>query len=63
MRQHATVGDGGTDQCVELLITADSQLEMAGRDTLDLQILGGVLQSRSVFVTWYRMHGHDEAAA
>lgn len=45
MRQHATVGDGGADQCVELLVTADGQLEMAGRNTLDLEVLGGVLAS------------------
>lgn len=43
MWQHTTEGDGGTDQGVELLVTADGELQVARRDTLDLEILGGVL--------------------
>ncbi len=31
-----TTGDGGLDQGVELLITTDRELEVAGRDALDL---------------------------
>ena len=38
----AAARDGGLDQRVQLLITADSKLEMAGGDTLHLEILGGV---------------------
>lgn len=38
----ATARDGCLDQGVQLLVTADSQLQMARRDTLHLQILGGV---------------------
>jgi hypothetical protein len=43
VRQHTTEGDRGADQSVELLVTADGELEMAGGDTLDLEVLGGVL--------------------
>lgn len=46
MWQDTTEGDGGADQGVELLVTTDGKLQVAGRDTLDLEILGGVLGSR-----------------
>lgn len=42
VRDHTTTGNGGVDEGVELLVSADSELEMARRDTLDLEILGGV---------------------
>ena len=42
MRENTSKGDGGTDKGVELLVTTDSELQMAGRDTLDLEILGRV---------------------
>ena len=42
VRDHSTPGDGGLDQRVELLVTADRELEMARRDTLDLEVLAGV---------------------
>lgn len=41
--EDTTEGDCGADQGIELLITTDSKLEMAGSDTLDLEVLGGVL--------------------
>lgn len=41
--QYTTEGDGGTNESIELLITTDGELEMAGSDTLDLEILGSVL--------------------
>lgn len=44
MWQDTTEGDGGADQGVELLITTDGQLQVAWGDTLDLEVLGGVLQ-------------------
>lgn len=48
--QHTTVSDRGADQGVEFFITADSELEVARGDTLDLEILGGVLTFRvSIF--------------
>lgn len=43
MWQYTSEGDGRTDQRVELLVTADGELQMAGCDALDLEILGGVL--------------------
>lgn len=44
--QDTTEGDGGTDQGVELLVTTDGKLQVAGGDTLDLEILGSVLGNR-----------------
>lgn len=43
MRQDTSEGDGGADQSVELLITTDSELQVAGGDTLNFEILGSVL--------------------
>lgn len=34
--------DGGFDERVELLVPSDGKLQMAGRDALHLQVLGGV---------------------
>ena len=38
----AAAGDGGLDEGVQLLVTADGQLQVARCDTLHLQVLGGV---------------------
>lgn len=38
----STTGDGGLDEGVELLVTRDGELQVAGGDTLDLQVLRGV---------------------
>lgn len=46
MWENTTEGDGGTDQGIELFVTTDGELEMAGSDTLDLEILGSVLNSK-----------------
>ena len=46
MRQDTTKGDGCADQGVEFLVTTDGELQMAGSDALDLEILGGVLNRR-----------------
>lgn len=35
-------GDGRLDQRVQLLVASDGELEMAGGDTLHLQVLAGV---------------------
>ena len=35
-----TAGDGRLDEGVELLVTADGELEVAGRDALDLWVSG-----------------------
>lgn len=37
-----TTGDGGLDQGVQLLIATDGELQVAGSNTLHLQILGGI---------------------
>ena len=42
MGQDAAESDGGADEGVELLIAADGELQVAGRDALDLEVLGGV---------------------
>ena len=42
MGDDSSAGDGGLDQGVQLLVSTDGQLQMAGSDTLHLQILGGV---------------------
>lgn len=42
MGQNTTERNGSADQGVELLVTTDSELQMAGRDTLDFEILSGV---------------------
>ena len=40
--QDTTERDSGTDEAVQLFVTADGELQVTRRDTLDLQILGGV---------------------
>ncbi|KAH9872606.1 hypothetical protein J1614_004999 [Plenodomus biglobosus] len=40
--QYTSKRNGGLDKRVQFLVTADSELEMARRDALDLEILGGV---------------------
>jgi hypothetical protein len=39
---HTTTGDGGLDEGVKLLVTTDSELQMAGSYALDLEVLAGV---------------------
>jgi hypothetical protein len=42
MRQNTTEGDRSADEGIELLVTTDSELQVARGDALDLQVLGGV---------------------
>ena len=42
VRQHATEGDGGADQGVQLFITPNSELQMTRCDALDFEIFCGV---------------------
>lgn len=42
VRQDTAESDGGTNESVELLVTANGELQMTGRNTLDLEILGSV---------------------
>lgn len=41
--QDTSEGDGGADQGIEFFVATDGQLEMAGCDTLDLEVLGSIL--------------------
>lgn len=40
--QYTTEGNRGLDESIQLFVTADGELQMAGRDTLDLEIFGSV---------------------
>ena len=42
VRDHTATSNGSADKGIQLLVTTNSQLQMAGSDTLHLQILGGV---------------------
>ena len=37
-----TTGNGGLDECVELLVTTNGEQQVPGRDTLHLQVLACV---------------------
>jgi hypothetical protein len=39
---HTAASDSGLDESVELLVSTNSQLQMAGRDTLHAEIAGGI---------------------
>lgn len=42
VRDDTTARNGGLDEGVQFLITTDCKLQMAGCDTLHLQVFGGV---------------------
>lgn len=42
MRENAAKGNGRTDEGVELFVTADGELQMAGRDAFHFEIFGCV---------------------
>jgi len=42
VRDDAAAGDRGLDERIELLVSADGELQVAGRDALDLEVLGRV---------------------
>lgn len=44
MWENTSEGDRGANEGVEFFVTADGELEMAGSDALDFEVLGGVLQ-------------------
>ena len=56
-------GNGGLDEGVELLVSANGELEMAGSDTLHLQVLGcvsGELENLSkLSINHEHIHTHD----
>jgi hypothetical protein len=45
MWQDTPEGDRGTDKGIEFFVSANSELEVAGSDTLDLEIFGSILSS------------------
>lgn len=49
MRQDTTKSDGGTNEGIELLITANGKLQMTWCDALDLEVLGGVTRKLEHF--------------
>ena len=44
MREDTTKGDRGADERVKFFVSADGELQVAWGDTLDFEILGGVLR-------------------
>lgn len=44
VRENTSESDRGSDKGVELLVSTDGQLEMAGGYALDLEVLGRVLR-------------------
>jgi hypothetical protein len=42
VRQNTTEGNRGVNESIKLLVTSDGELQVSGRDTLDLEILGGI---------------------
>lgn len=62
VREHTSTGNGRLDERVELLVSANGQLQMARGDTLDLEVLGGVSSQledfgRQVLQNGGRVHG------
>lgn len=49
MRQDTTESDGGADQRIQLFVTANGELEMTRRDTLDFEILGSIASEFEYF--------------
>lgn len=43
MGQDTTKGNGRADKGIELFVTANGELQVARGDTLDLEVLGGIL--------------------
>jgi hypothetical protein len=43
MREDTTKGDRGADERVEFFVSADGELQVAGSDTLDFEILCSIL--------------------
>jgi hypothetical protein len=65
VRDNTSTSDGSLDQSVKLLITTDSELQVARGDTLHLQILRGVTsQLENLYKQQRRQvrNGHDGGA-
>ena len=59
MWQNSSEGDGRANKGVELLITTDGELKMSRCDTLNLEILCGILQKVLVDVIRQERQGCD----
>lgn len=66
VRDDTTAGDRRLDEGVELLVAADGELEVARRDALDLEVLGGVARELEdlggevlCFLFWKRRKGRE----
>lgn len=46
VRDDTTTSDGGLDECVQLLVTTDGQLQVTRRDALHLEILAAHTQAK-----------------
>lgn len=42
VRNDTTLSDSSSDEAVQLFVTADGELQVAGGDALDFEVLGGV---------------------
>lgn len=46
---HTTTSDSGFDEGVKLFVATDSELQVSGRDSLDLEVLAGVARQLEHF--------------
>jgi len=68
VRQHTTERNGGANQRIEFLVTANGELQVTRGDTLDLQVLGRVSSEfedfgREVFEDRSNVDGSYSASA
>jgi hypothetical protein len=43
VRKHSAKSDGSANEGIKLLVATDGELQVAGRDALDLEVLGRIL--------------------
>lgn len=67
---NTTAGNSGLDEGIELLVTTDSELQVAGSNAFDLEILGGITSQLKNFSgqvlkdsSWVDSWGSTDAAA
>jgi hypothetical protein len=59
VREDTAKSNGGANESVEFLVTADGELQVARRDALDLEILGGVASQLEDFSGQVLQDGSD----
>ena len=59
VRQDTSESDRGADERVEFFVAADGELQMAGRDTLDFEVFGGVTSELENFGSQVFENGGD----